>query len=667
MDTISGWTHMYIEENLEKKSSDTTNTDHIVDTPDGKIVRNRSEGHVIECDGMHAVVSAIIKKDDTASEDYWSVGMLMSIAVGDVRTIGVLYKVEADEHSWTTEDDNRVNIYMELVGEIKVNDNGKPSFNGGISIYPYLGAVAHRIRRADLAAVFENTDESAVTIGSLSQNSEVPALLAVDSMLSRHFAVVGTTGVGKSSTVTLLMRKVLEMRSDVRILILDPHNEFSSAFPDKAVVITDANLDLPFWAFKLEEIVEVLFRGRKHVPEEVDILRDLIPQAKSLFKGDDNKGSIRRSTSDETGITADTPVPYRISDLVRLIDNAMGKLGIAEQRSNLKSLLARIQAVTSDPNYRFMFANTTIEDNLGTVLSTIFRVPAQGRPITAFQLSGIPSEVVNVVVSVLCRLAFDLAVWSDSQIKTLVLCEEAHRYIPSNQDDGFAPTRQAIARIAKEGRKYGVSLGIVTQRPGELDETILSQCNTFVAMRLGNDLDQEIMRKAISGASRSFINFLPSLANREAIMFGQGVTTPMRMRFMTIPKHELPANHLMEEVGGKDSNAEDSVDLNSILNNIRYPSLNSSRTDEVAAPLSENLVGEQVPSSTPQQPSAPETPSARGDLFERNTSLRRAVDGPADGIVREGRRQSDPVRQVTTPPPSESPSGNSLVSRFRKT
>ncbi len=657
---------MYRDDNM--KSNAQSDPEESINDANAPIVRNRSEGHVIECDGMHAIVSAVMKKDDNASQDYWSVGMLMSIAMGDVRTIGMLYKVEADTSNWVKDGENRVKIHMELVGEIQTNENGKPSFNGGISIYPHLGAIAHRIRRADLAAVFENSDATAVNIGTLSQNKEIPALLSVDSMISRHFAVVGTTGVGKSSTVTLLMRKVLEMRPDVRILILDPHNEFSSAFPDKAVVITDANLDLPFWAFRLEELVEVLFRGRSHIAEEVDILRDMIPRAKALFKGDE-RTSIRKSSADEVGLTADTPVPYRMSDLVRLIDDAMGKLGIAEQRSHLKALLARIQAVTNDPNYRFMFANTTIEDNLDTVLSTIFRVPANGRPITAFQLSGIPSEVVNAVVSVLCRMAFDLAVWSDSKVKTLVLCEEAHRYIPANKEAGFAPTRQAIARIAKEGRKYGVSLGIVTQRPGELDETILSQCNTFVSMRLGNDIDQEIMRKAISGASRSYINFLPSLANREAIMFGQGVSTPMRMTFQTIPQHELPANHLMDEAANKDVVDDSKIDLATILHEIRYPKLDDKNFDiESLAPLPGDVAMEQKETITDIRDG--DVQARNEELFAQNAPLRRQTDqGSSTTLVREGRRQNDAVRKVTAPPPLDGgggSGGNNLINRFRK-
>jgi DNA helicase HerA-like ATPase len=130
---------------------------------------------------------------------------------------------------------------------------------------------------------------------------------------------------------------------------------------------------------------------------------------------------------------------------------------------------------------------------------------------------------------------------SQGACEVLVLCEEAHRYVPSDPALGFAPTRQAIARIAKEGRKYGCYLGVVTQRPGELDATILSQCSTIFAMRLSNERDQQIIRSAIADASASTINFLSSIGNREAIAFGEGVATTMRLRFADLAPHELPA------------------------------------------------------------------------------------------------------------------------------
>ena len=145
-----------------------------------------------------------------------------------------------------------------------------------------------------------------------------------------------------------------------------------------------------------------------------------------------------------------------------------------------------------------MFNSRLIEDTIHETIGKIFRVPHEGRPVTCFEMAGMPSEVVNSVCSVLARLAFDMALLSEGKFRLLVLCEEAHRYMPSDPRLGFAPTRHAMSRIAKEGRKYGCYLGVVSQRPGELDPTILSQCSTLFAMRLANEHDQAIIRSAIA-------------------------------------------------------------------------------------------------------------------------------------------------------------------------
>ncbi|MEO0544085.1 MAG: DUF87 domain-containing protein [Pseudomonadota bacterium] len=531
--------------------------------------RNRTEGYVVGCDGTYATVVADVYKDNGASDDYWTVGQMISIRVGDVRIVGMLAETDTQTNNWDVEGVNRLEMKVALIGEV-IEKDGRSKFSGGISAYPYPGAVAHRVRSADLRAIFASSDPSAVCIGSLSQARDLEAMISVNTMVERHFAVVGTTGAGKSTSVSLLVRDIVKVQPDTTVLILDPHNEYAQVFEGLSEEINEHNLDLPFWLFKLEEFVQVLFRGRDPIPEEVDILRDLIPIAKAKFRGDGEGLILRKSERSKSGdLTSDTPLPYRISDLMGLIDERLGKLDKRDERSALKALLNRLTAAVNDPRYRFMFASKTIVDNLIDVLSTIYRIPTNGKPITTLQLSGIPSEVVNAVVSVLCRIAFDLGVWSEGQFKTVVLCEEAHRYIPANREENFGPTRAAIARIAKEGRKYGVTLGLVTQRPSELDPTILSQCSTIFSMRLGNDQDQEIMRKAISGASRSYINFLPSLANREAIAFGQGVSTPMRMIFREAQAHELPGK--FEKVSESQSSA--ASDLVSIIDTIRNPQM----------------------------------------------------------------------------------------------
>lgn len=510
--------------------------------------RNRSEGFVIECDGSRAIISAISGKSSGASEDYWAVGQLISIRVGDNRIVGMIYEIKAEDPNWDPSADHIVHIMVELTGEIRKDAPDSPFyFSGGIKSYPYMGAVAHRIRKADLAAVYAARGSKTVTIGHLSQDAAIPAVIDIDKLLSRHFAVVGTTGVGKSTAVTLLLRKVVEARPDIRVLILDPHNEFASAFPDKAITVEANSLEMPFWMFRLEEFQEVIFRGRPAVAEELDALRDLIPLAKQRFKKSSNseKSGLRRE-KEFTTFTADTPVPYRMVELLTLIEERIGLLDGKAERPHLRALKNRIDSVVNDPRFKFMFGAKTVEDNIDGIIRHIFRIPQNDKPICAFQLSGIPSEVVNSVASILCRLAFDLALWSDGTIQTLVVCEEAHRYIPADKDTGFLPTRQAIARIAKEGRKYGVYLGVITQRPGELDATILSQCNTVFAMRLGNERDKDIIRQAVSGAAQSTISFLSSIANREAIAFGEALATPMRMVFETVEKSALPGNHIYE-------------------------------------------------------------------------------------------------------------------------
>ena len=202
----------------------------------------------------------------------------------------------------------------------------------------------------------------------------------------------------------------------------------------------------------------------------------------------------------------------------------MGKLENRASRMVYHKLMTRIETVCNDPRYAFMFENANVGgDTMAEILATLFRLPPNGKPMTIMQLAGFPSEVVDALVSVTCRMAFDLGLWSDGSAPLLVVCEEAHRYMAADHSVGFAPTRRSISRIAKEGRKYGVFLGLVTQRPAELDPTILSQCSTLFAMRMTNDRDQELLRSAVADTAANLLAFLPSLGTGEAFAFGEGV------------------------------------------------------------------------------------------------------------------------------------------------
>ena len=219
----------------------------------------------------------------------------------------------------------------------------------------------------------------------------------------------------------------------------------------------------------------------------------------------------------------------------------MGKLENKRDLSPYRQPAARASTTIShDGRYAFMFGSLTVYDGMAQVLGRIFRVPVNDKPITILELTGIPTEIVNVVVSVLCRMTFDFALWSEGQVPVTLVCEEAHRYVPANAALGFEPCKRAIAKIAKEGRKYGASLCIVTQRPAEIDPTILSQCNTVFALRMSNDRDQAIVQSAVADTGSGLLEFLPSLGQREAIAFGDGVSLPVRIKFDELPRHCLP-------------------------------------------------------------------------------------------------------------------------------
>ncbi|MBA8833806.1 MULTISPECIES: ATP-binding protein [Rhizobium] len=621
------------------------------DRRDGHTPGNRFLGRVVACSGSRATVAAVAEQGGTDLTELWSVGRLISISVGRNRVVALVYQMNTGSHAWGEGEDNTFRIETELLGEVRVDEDGREEFSTGISRYPYLGAIAHRIRSADLMRIYDAGEGTTAVIGKLTQDESIDAAIHIPSMLSKHFAVVGSTGVGKSTAVSLLLHKAIAADPKLRVLILDPHNEFAAAFPEHAVTIDTDTLDLPFWLMRLEEFAEVVFRGRPPVPEELDMLRDILPEAKRAFRGSDN--SLVRRTTEKSSITADTPVPYRMADLLALIDERIGRLEGRSEKPFLRSLKMRLIAAINDPRYHFMFSNNTISDTITETIAQIFRIPGENRPICTFQLAGIPSEVVNSVASVLCRMAFEVALWSEGAIHMLVVCEEAHRYIPSDPSLGFVPTRQAIARIAKEGRKYGVSLGIITQRPGELDQTILSQCSTLFAMRLANDRDQEIIRSAIPNSSISTTSFISSIGNGEAIAFGEAISVPMRMRFSRVDENLLPK---ASSANSKQSEEDpDTVDLRKIVTRMRAvtvgPDISNFQQSYAASvasldeadPADEDL--DAKPYAPPASTAAP-LETYRRELLPQTPRLDPAavpaIDPRLDALRREMRRE-EPV------------------------
>lgn len=433
---------------------------------------------------------------------------------------------------------------MDLLGEIRRNEAGTAYFQRGLTEYPVIGDTARLATRQELELVVDVASSKRIALGHLVQDTTIPVYARAEELLGKHFALFGSTGVGKSTAVALLLQGILETLPNLRIFLIDPHNEYRNSFEGRAKILNPRNLKLPFWLFNFEETLNVLLRGRSDLNDEAEILAEMIPIAKAHYAQGASAPSSRVGTrrSDlRSNLTVDTPVPYRLHDLIRLIDERMGKLENQSMRMRYHKLITRIESVSNDPRYSFMFdsANTG-GDTMAEVLGVLFRLPTEGKSVSVMQLAGFPAEVVDALVSVLCRMAFDFGVWSDGAAPLLVVCEEAHRYAPSDRSLGFDPTRKAISRIAKEGRKYGVYLGLITQRPAELDPTIISQCNTIFAMRMANDRDQAIVRAAVADAGANQLNFVPALGAGEVIAFGEGVALPVRLRFSQLPEPLIP-------------------------------------------------------------------------------------------------------------------------------
>jgi DNA helicase HerA-like ATPase len=457
------------------------------------------------------------------------------LAIVSALSVPVPAQREGEAEIWIAE--------LGLVGELRKGKDGRPAtFNRGVSAYPALGDRVRVATRTELGLAFCDDAKQSVRVGCIRQDASIPAMIRVDDLLGKHFAVLGTTGTGKSCTTALILRAILERNPAAHLLLLDPHNEYATAFTEWAEVVSPRNMQLPFWMLTFEELTEVIIGNPADRKSEIEILQELIPTAKSRYsvgRGKENV-SLRTRTLDASRFTVDTPVPYRLSDLISLIEERMGKLENKRDLAPYRNLKTRIETLSIDPRYAFMFGSLTVYDSMSQVIGRLFRVPVSGKPITILELTGLPSEIVNVVVAVLCRMTFDFALWSEGRIPVTLVCEEAHRYVPANPNMGFEPCKRAIAKIAKEGRKYGASLCIVTQRPAEIDPTILSQCNTVFALRMSNDRDQQIVTSAISDTGSGLLEFLSALGQREAIAFGDGVTLPVRIRFDELPPHAMP-------------------------------------------------------------------------------------------------------------------------------
>ena len=508
-------------------------------------------GRVIAVTGSKAGIG-IVPAGEHSARTATTVGRFLGVRAGRSFIVAMVTEATAELPPSARAQGFSASALVDLVGEIRPGPDGVGRFRRGVSEYPAIGDEALPLDADDLRCIYASDEAGLAGIGTLHQDEALPACIDVDGLVSKHFALLGTTGVGKSSGMAVVLGAVVAHRPDIRVFLLDGHNEYGRCFGDNANVVNSRSVKLPFWLFNFEELTDVVYGGRPAVAEEIEILAEVIPIAKSMYSQykTADRALRRKGEARPTGATVDTPVPYTIQDLLAQIDERMGRLENRGARMHYHRLMSRIETIRNDPHYAFMFENANVGgDTMAEILSTLFRLEAGAKPISVMQMAGLPPETMDAVVCVLCRLAFDFGLWSEGAVPLLFVCEEAHRYASSDPSAGFHPTRRALTRIAREGRKYGVSLGLVTQRPAEIDPTIIAQCGTLFAMRMANDRDQALLRSAVTDAAANLLSFVPTLATGEAVTFGEGVSVPVRLSFRRLPDALLPRNEAAQALG----------------------------------------------------------------------------------------------------------------------
>ena len=511
--------------------------------PIGTVVEIAGSGSRASLDA--AALASLADHSDLSVATSGQVGSQVKMAVGKSWLIANVRTMKSGENG-------EIIAAIDFLGEgTRDARGGMGNFRRGVTRYPIPGDKVMPVTTEDLRSVFAASDEPHIEIGTVYPTDDIRGALYVDPMLSKHFAVLGSTGTGKSTSVSLILHRISQLSPEGHIVMIDPHGEYSAAFKDCGEIFNVDNLQLPYWLMNFEEHCEVLLTtdgGERQ--RDADILAKCLLAARTKGKMAEQFGKV----------TVDSPIPYLLTDLNAIIVNEMGKLDRAGDTTPYARLKNKLDELKADPRYNFMFSGMMVTDTMGSFISRLFRLPAGGRPISIVDVSGVPSDITSVVVSVLARMVFDYAIWSrtEPQRPILLVCEEAHRYVPKDENGGAQAVRKILERIAKEGRKYGVSLGLITQRPSDLAEGVLSQCGTIISMRLNNERDQACVRAAMPEGARGFLDAIPALRNRECIACGEGVAIPIRVRFDDLEPEKRPASAdpsfaaLWRETGGEE-------------------------------------------------------------------------------------------------------------------
>lgn len=424
-----------------------------------------------------------------------------------------------------------------------INSDGE--FERGVVRYPTTGAEVHAIGSSDVAKMFDRFQSKGLAVGKLASHPLLKVCLDPTKLFGRHSAILGQTGSGKSWTVASLVQKTVAVMPNAHIIILDLHGEYCwkrcdgahcYAFADAIVRHVDAReLEMPYWLMTYAELCDLLIDQTDYsAHNQTAVFRDVLA---TLRNAEGKTLNLARTT-------LDTPVYFDLIALRQAVEernglvpseSTLGKMIKGPLTGSFDNFLMRLDSKLNDTRYDFLLKPKirSTSASLSGLLRDFVGLGSKKAAVTVIDLSSVPFDVRPTVAAQIGRLAFEFNYWNPQfrEFPILLICEEAHAYIPRAAESQFAGSRKSMERIAKEGRKYGVGLAVVSQRPHEVSETVLAQCGTFICLRITNPDDQGYLRSLVPESEGDLVSILAGLGRGEALVLGEAVPLPTRVQF----------------------------------------------------------------------------------------------------------------------------------------
>ncbi|EOX4933552.1 ATP-binding protein [Proteus mirabilis] len=573
-----------------------------------KPIENLSIGKIIEVDGSRIIAELDPTISDLsrvfAGENYpiGQFGSIIKVHFGRRSIYGLVSRLrmkadyQLEKGLPVASSDERI-IEADLFGEgewrRKDENEFALEFERGVATYPLPQQTIYLTPKSELRFIYGDAKGAVIQLGEHVGSGGAPCYAELNELLGKHTAILGSTGAGKSGTVAAVIHSILE-RGEIakhrhwhpQIIILDPHNEYGKAFPAHQRLSTDeGSLKLPYWLLDLEESLS-LFIGKTEfaATSQSNIIKNALI-------------AVREQAAEQLGLdnnqlTVDSPIPYIIGsaegldhfglkDGVRYEEGLIGAINAQrpenkdkKQHEDFSRVIRKIDSLLKDGRLKFMMRSWDGgEDPLPAIVNQFL---TQQTTVQIVDLSGVPNEVAGVASAAIARIVFQLKVWQTEAERqnspVLLVCEEAHRYVPNRGEAQYEAAQSAIRRIAKEGRKYGVGLLLVSQRPSEVEATVLSQCNSWIVLRITNDADREHVRSVLPDSMSGLTKMLSGLRRQEAIFVGQAATLPTRVMIRSLSDDQLPRSNDVNFDKGWQQQAMTIEQIGAVVTKWRYQS-----------------------------------------------------------------------------------------------